>query len=114
MICLFIFFFYFYFFKQKKAYNMLISDWSSDVCSSDLHLNARNVIGGHVVAFANQWYVSEIHHDGGNALSDWIPAQPAQDHSRCRLASFGAEAEAGCDQIQILKLVDIALLERSA
>src|SRR3546814_18685847 len=26
----------FFFFKQKTAYDMLISDWSSDVCSSDL------------------------------------------------------------------------------
>src|SRR3546814_2790169 len=25
------------FFKQKTAYEMRISDWSSDVCSSDLH-----------------------------------------------------------------------------
>src|SRR3546814_996673 len=31
--CVFIFFF---FFKQKTAYEMRISDWSSDVCSSDL------------------------------------------------------------------------------
>src|SRR3546814_3657484 len=30
-ICLF-----FFFFKQKTAYEMRISDWSSDVCSSDL------------------------------------------------------------------------------
>src|SRR3546814_13874872 len=30
-------FFYFFFFKQKTAYEMRISDWSSDVCSSDLH-----------------------------------------------------------------------------
>src|SRR3546814_7804329 len=30
MICLFLFF------KQKTAYEMRISDWSSDVCSSDL------------------------------------------------------------------------------
>src|SRR3546814_9016094 len=27
----------FFFFKQKTAYEMRISDWSSDVCSSDLH-----------------------------------------------------------------------------
>src|SRR3546814_4253415 len=27
---------YFVFFKQKTAYEMRISDWSSDVCSSDL------------------------------------------------------------------------------
>src|SRR3546814_15073348 len=33
--CLFVFFF---FFKQKTAYEMRISDWSSDVCSSDLSI----------------------------------------------------------------------------
>src|SRR3546814_5925538 len=30
----------FFFFKQKTAYEMRISDWSSDVCSSDLHASA--------------------------------------------------------------------------
>src|SRR3546814_4745365 len=34
--CLF-YFVFFFFFKQKTAYEMRISDWSSDVCSSDLH-----------------------------------------------------------------------------
>src|SRR3546814_10705901 len=29
--------FVFFFFTQKTAYEMRISDWSSDVCSSDLH-----------------------------------------------------------------------------
>src|SRR3546814_10463926 len=33
---LFLFLFVFFFFKQKTAYEMRISDWSSDVCSSDL------------------------------------------------------------------------------
>src|SRR3546814_6805922 len=28
--------FFFFFFKQKTAYEMRSSDWSSDVCSSDL------------------------------------------------------------------------------
>src|SRR3546814_17026935 len=32
---------YVFFFKQKTAYEMRISDWSSDVCSSDLYLLAR-------------------------------------------------------------------------
>src|SRR3546814_1934695 len=36
--------FYFVFFKQKTAYEMRISDWSSDVCSSDLVV--FEVIGG--------------------------------------------------------------------
>src|SRR3546814_7584642 len=33
---LFSVYFFFFFFKQKTAYEMRISDWSSDVCSSDL------------------------------------------------------------------------------
>src|SRR3546814_9052831 len=35
-MCLVCLFFFFFFFKQKTAYEMRISDWSSDVCSSDL------------------------------------------------------------------------------
>src|SRR3546814_8853657 len=31
----------FFFFKQKTAYEMRISDWSSDVCSSDLEYGIR-------------------------------------------------------------------------
>src|SRR3546814_2158217 len=42
----------FFFFKQKTAYEMRISDWSSDVCSSDLvairrrpdHLDGRRTV----------------------------------------------------------------------
>src|SRR3546814_2028552 len=44
---------FFFFFKQKTAYEMRISDWSSDVCSSDLDaefvvLIARAMPGGHI------------------------------------------------------------------
>src|SRR3546814_1676530 len=34
---------YFFFFKQKTAYEMRISDWSSDVCSSDLESELREL-----------------------------------------------------------------------
>src|SRR3546814_4720980 len=42
---------YVFFFKQKTAYEMRISDWSSDVCSSDLgepydHRNDRSQVAG--------------------------------------------------------------------
>src|SRR3546814_5153622 len=37
----------FFFFKQKTAYEMRISDWSSDVCSSDLHPAAGGAPGRH-------------------------------------------------------------------
>src|SRR3546814_6105668 len=35
----------FFFFKQKTAYEMRISDWSSDVCSSDLIIVNRSRAG---------------------------------------------------------------------
>src|SRR3546814_3667061 len=38
----------FFFFKQKTAYEMRISDWSSDVCSSDL---LRTGFGNEVAPF---------------------------------------------------------------
>src|SRR3546814_9712650 len=35
----------FFFFKQKTAYEMRISDWSSDVCSSDLYAKVKESSG---------------------------------------------------------------------
>src|SRR3546814_7379142 len=40
--------FVFFFFKQKTAYEMRISDWSSDVCSSDLNVSKQH---GHQILF---------------------------------------------------------------
>src|SRR3546814_15986599 len=39
-------FFLFFFFKQKTAYEMRISDWSSDVCSSDLRTTVEDLKTG--------------------------------------------------------------------
>src|SRR3546814_7051228 len=44
IICVFCFFF----FKQKTSYEMRISDWSSDVCSSDLGLQREHLLAGAV------------------------------------------------------------------
>src|SRR3546814_14678692 len=35
---------YFFFFKQNTAYEMRISDWSSDVCSSDLYWSWLRIV----------------------------------------------------------------------
>src|SRR3546814_5871481 len=35
----------FFFYKQKTAYEMHISDWSSDVCSSDLTIHNNEAAG---------------------------------------------------------------------
>src|SRR3546814_8897940 len=49
---------FFYFIKQKTAYEMRISDWSSDVCSSDLqtekHRQRDIAAGTQQQAFAQQ------------------------------------------------------------
>src|SRR3546814_4573873 len=48
-----------FFFKQKTAYEMRISDWSSDVCSSDL-LHTRvpvDVIALHDPTFQEPWWL---------------------------------------------------------
>src|SRR3546814_3935211 len=53
LICLYLCFYggvisLFFFFKQKTAYEMRISDWSSDVCSSDLEdrfVDAARMVG---------------------------------------------------------------------
>src|SRR3546814_17645884 len=46
LLCSLCFLFLFvFFFKQKTAYEMRISDWSSDVCSSDLGTEHRLVPG---------------------------------------------------------------------
>src|SRR3546814_3616342 len=42
----------FFFFKQKTAYEMRISDWSSDVCSSDLH---RVLVFGRFLPFRHNF-----------------------------------------------------------
>src|SRR3546814_3277451 len=43
----------FFFFKQKTAYEMRISDWSSDVCSSDLPLDMQRLL-----------YIAQVEHIG--------------------------------------------------
>src|SRR3546814_4499138 len=51
----------FFFFKQKTAYEMRISDWSSDVCSSDLAAGAD--------AHGHRRFRPSQGHRGGMALA---------------------------------------------
>src|SRR3546814_2592729 len=44
----------FFFFKQKTAYEMRISDWSSDVCSSDLAFDDLDVARAELEALGEQ------------------------------------------------------------
>src|SRR3546814_5331289 len=49
----------FFFFKQKTAYEMRISDWSSDVCSSDLQAALFDQRGA---GFANAFFIEPFGH----------------------------------------------------
>src|SRR3546814_5811480 len=51
----------FFVFKQKSAYELRISDWSSDVCSSDLlRLRGRQIMMEvERIVFGNRKFVSE-------------------------------------------------------
>src|SRR3546814_5066216 len=52
LFCYLVLIYVFFVFKQKTAYEMRISDWSSDVCSSDL---GANQIGMRKRTLAMKW-----------------------------------------------------------
>src|SRR3546814_4831596 len=60
-------FFLFFFFKQKTAYDMRISDWSSDVCSSDL-----------IISVSVGWWIYDLTrnplHLGLVGLAQFLPS----------------------------------------
>src|SRR3546814_20609175 len=62
-LCLF-----FFFFKQKTAYEMRISDWSSDVCSSDLG----------VVTDANGTYKIQLPDGSGTLVFSFVGYTPQE------------------------------------
>src|SRR3546814_13823800 len=67
--------FCFFFFNQKTAYEMRISDWSSDVCSSDLK--------AHVFRPVEPW-VQQPHRIGMEIYGDHPPERGAGGRQRKR------------------------------
>src|SRR3546814_3492826 len=70
--------FFFFFFKQKTAYEMRISDWSSDVCSSDLRLYHR----GFPQAHRTQHGPRHPPRAGGGGDAQPYAADHRRDHGR--------------------------------
>src|SRR3546814_2234406 len=73
----------FFFFKQKTAYEMRISDWSSDVCSSDLNPAAANpsAIGPAWPATAATRRCGHYRHCASEAWKPGFPAASRADRS---------------------------------
>src|SRR3546814_2724843 len=88
----------FFFFKQKTAYEMRISDWSSDVCSSDLAAHGH----AHMLGFE---------HDGGTAGAEMFV--DGVDDLRCQVF-LGLQAPGeDIDQACQLGKADHAVMRRS-
>src|SRR3546814_7909719 len=69
-----------FFFKQKAAYEMRISDWSSDVCSSDLlvgNVKFATYLGIPHVAGAGELAIFCGAMVGGGLAFLWFNAPPA-------------------------------------
>src|SRR3546814_14732075 len=78
----------FFFFKQKTAYEMRISDWSSDVCSSDLHAPLCDMLLTQARGRYVAWYEPGYH---------WI-----ESHLECCLEPLERDAALGMAHAQIL------------
>src|SRR3546814_941287 len=64
-----------FFFKQKTAYEMRISDWSSDVCSSDLQV-ARILAPGLEAALGATVVVENRGGAGGTVGTNYVAKSP--------------------------------------
>src|SRR3546814_2376722 len=88
-----------FFFKQKTAYEMRISDWSSDVCSSDLrqrsgHSGDLSLIHSHarrrafcLALFSRAGFLFVSHDCGQKKMAVGKPT------AICSLAELSSEAE---------------------
>src|SRR3546814_19807410 len=106
MLC---FVFFFFFFKQKTAYEMRISDWSSDVCSSDLGSVAGRLRAQHR---CRQGHAAQL---GAWSQASQRPRPGAARHDReealageraAALTAFMADREAGRDAPQRTRKFD--------
>src|SRR3546814_7408137 len=68
----------FFFFKQKTAYEMRISDWSSDVCSSDLH---QGEVGQDRRRGHRSWPLRHVPDGRSCRTPRSVPGHPAADRS---------------------------------
>src|SRR3546814_3934277 len=84
----------FFFFKQKTAYEMRISDWSSDVCSSDLLRPERR----HARQRGDAMLVHRPDHVTRGEIIEWIDAG-ARRPGRKKLVLAVVEAEGQHRQI---------------
>src|SRR3546814_3308488 len=90
-----------FFFKQKTAYEMRISDWSSDVCSSDL-LGFDAVPGQHRLGGLADLRVVVVHEAGG--VEHHLAALGRRFGIHLRRVLLGAQREGLAMELRQLRL----------
>src|SRR3546814_1369888 len=105
---------FFFFFKQKTAYEMRISDWSSDVCSSDLRRlgsgRNREIVGRHLAARhqRNPLWGRQGQADRADRAAD--RRQEAPDPRGCpRRKRRGSRSEEHTSELQSLMRISYAV-----
>src|SRR3546814_1688009 len=97
-----------FFFKQKTAYEVRISDWSSDVCSSDLqHHVALAVVGAQFLDGPVSWRIVPGRSGGavGEGDDDEVAGPVSFQHGLAAAMDDVAPAEGrqgGIDPLQVL------------
>src|SRR3546814_2680310 len=85
----FCFLFFIFFFKQKTAYEMRISDWSSDVCSSDLYGIEQGLIADRLGQKIDRAGFHRLHRHGDVA----VPGQEDDGFGNTRRGQMLLEVE---------------------
>src|SRR3546814_1335070 len=93
---------FFFFFKQKTAYEMRISDWSSDVCSSDLTYRIVPAVCG---ATANRWALACWLRSGTGKRS----AAPGSGPRARKTSAAGRRSEEHTSELQSLMRISYAV-----
>src|SRR3546814_5766777 len=82
---------YFFFFKQKTAYELRISDWSSDVCSSDLTARRERVASSSASVTGRQTFAGTSRFTEGSSKP-----QSRVEHGRLLPSSTPEIGRASC------------------
>src|SRR3546814_6875920 len=85
--------YWFFFFKQKPAYEMRISDWSSDVCSSDLAY--ADFVTAMMAFFLLMWLLGATTEQQRKALADYFTPTLVE----MKLQSAGSNGMFGGDSL---------------
>src|SRR3546814_3546494 len=107
----------FFFFKQKTAYELRISDWSSDVCSSDLGEEAW-LVGEHRSSGERKYYLSNLPADtpirdiAGAIKARWICEQAHQQlKEELGLDHFEGRSWTGLHRHALMTMIAYAYLQ---